>query len=51
MLIARVRCFVVNLDFVVIRENTEGEYTGIEHEVRDASMWHREFLETMRTQL
>jgi len=25
-----------NVDLVIIRENTEGEYSGLEHEVRTA---------------
>ena len=29
-----------DVDTVLIRENTEGEYSGIEHEVRSASYKH-----------
>ena len=30
--ISGVKCYAPNLDIVIIRENTEGEYSGLEHE-------------------
>ena len=29
-----------NIDCVIVRENTEGEYNGLEHEVRDCTPSH-----------
>jgi len=33
-----------NVDLVTIRENTEGEYSGIEHEVSPGRVWWRGIL-------
>ena len=31
-------CRHQGIDIAIIRENTEGEYSGLEHEVRDVSL-------------